>query len=62
MVLGSAAAGLWLVSGGSFLMAIAIYSLVATAFTLGAALLSFWLAERKPHEACATTETLRPAE
>jgi len=62
MGLGAVAAAAWLLAGGSILFALVLYSLVATACILGAALLTFRLSERKTSETCATAETLRPAE
>jgi hypothetical protein len=45
--IGAAAAGVWLLAGGSFLLAIVIYGLVGTLVVLGLALLSFFLGEQK---------------
>jgi hypothetical protein len=47
MGLGAAAAGALILAGGSYLAALALYSLVSTVFVLGAALLSFTILERK---------------
>lgn len=47
MGLGGAAALALILSGGSYLAALALYSLVSTVFVLGAALLSFVILERK---------------
>jgi hypothetical protein len=57
--IGAAAAGVWLLAGGSFLLGIAIYGLVGTLVVLGVALLSFFLGERK---AVAAARPLQAAE
>lgn len=60
MGFGAVAAGWWLMSGGSVLVALALYALVGTVFVLGAAVLSFCLPEKKPADARA--DALQPAE
>jgi hypothetical protein len=62
MALGAATAAIWLLAGGSMLLAVALYGLVATTFIIGAALVTFWLSERKSEASSATAEALRPAE
>lgn len=47
MGLGAVAAGVWIASGGSLLIGLALYSLVATAFVLATAMISFLLSERR---------------
>jgi hypothetical protein len=47
MMFGAAAAGAWVIAGGSLLIAVVIYGLAGTMFMFGAALLSFLLAERR---------------
>jgi hypothetical protein len=47
MALGAVAAGTWGLAGGSLLIALALYSLVATLFVLGAAVLTFLLSLRR---------------
>lgn len=54
MGLGALAAGTWIMYGGSVVAAVAIYSLVATCFVLGAAILSFLMSRRKAKTSCAT--------
>jgi hypothetical protein len=60
--LGAVTAAVWLMMGGTLLVAAALYSLVATAFILGVSFLMFHISSRKPSETCDPTETLRPAE
>ena len=62
MTIGAAAAGAWVYSGGSLLLAVVIYSLVATSVVLGLAILSFLVSDRKPDETCGSVEPLQPAE
>jgi hypothetical protein len=62
MAVGAAAAGAWLYAGGSVLLAVAIYSLVATFFVLGTSLLSFLIADRRGDRVCRQAESLHPAE
>lgn len=51
MAVGAAAAGVMILSGGSYLSALAIYSLVSTTVVLGVALVWFALSERKAGKA-----------
>lgn len=62
MGLGAVAAGVWLVSGGSLLVALALYSLVAVTFILCAACAAFFLSEWKMSRPEASVEALHPAE
>lgn len=62
MVLGAAAGFAWVHGGGSYLAALALYSLVATSFILGAALLAHALSERRARRLAAEAETLQAAE
>ena len=59
MMFGTAAAGAWLMAGGSLLLAIVIYGLVGTISVLGTAVLSCLLAERR---AAAVAKPLPAAE
>lgn len=47
MFVGAMAASYWVVTGGSFLVAFALYSLVATAIVISAAMAAFFWSERK---------------
>lgn len=62
MGVGALAAGVWIASGGSVLIGFVIYSLVATMFILGKAVVSHIVSEWR--EACETgkAEALYPAE
>ena len=62
MGLGAVAAGVWIVTGGSLLIAFAIYSLVATAFVLGAAIVSFLFSELPEAVEPAASDVGYPAE
>ncbi len=62
MTIGAGVAGAWLVSGGSILVALLLYSTVATAVVLGISLLSYALSHRTPQDGCAPVEPLQPAE
>lgn len=59
MVMGLVASGAWVLAGGSILFAVAIYGVVGTVVVLGAALLTFVLADRK---AAAAAQPLPAAE
>jgi hypothetical protein len=59
IMIGMAAAGAWLVAGGSVLLAVVIYGLVGTMVVLGFALLTFLAAERR---SAATAKSLQAAE
>jgi hypothetical protein len=59
IMIGMAAAGAWLVAGGSVVLAVVIYGLVGTMVVLGFALLSFLVAERR---SAATEKSLQAAE
>jgi hypothetical protein len=59
--LGAAAGVAWFMSGGSILVAIALYSAVATAFVLGAAMTAFLVSARRESDV-SPEETLHPAE
>lgn len=62
MTVGAGVAGAWLVSGGSILVALLLYSVVATAVVLGISLLSFALSDRTQPDGCARVEPMQPAE
>jgi hypothetical protein len=62
MAIGAAAAGAWLYAGGSVLLAVAIYSIVATFFVLVMALLSFLIVGRRTDRVCWQAESLHAAE
>ena len=47
MAFGAAAAGAWILTGGSILIAIALYSVVGTLFGLGTAVLLVLISERR---------------
>jgi hypothetical protein len=46
MLIGGLSATVWIVSGGAFLPALMVYSVVATSVILGVAVLTFWVSER----------------
>jgi hypothetical protein len=62
MMIGAVAGLAWVLGGGSYLAALALYSLVATSFILGTALLAHALSERRSRRLAAEDETLHAAE
>ena len=61
MGIGAVAAGAWIAAGGSVLLALALYSLVATSVVLATAISAFLFSEHRARSA-QSQEALHPAE
>jgi len=62
MLIGAITAGYWIAAGGSVLVAIGIYSIVAVTFVLATSALAFLLSELGIDDRTRQTGSIAPAE